>query len=192
MIPSYLSNLDLSKVFAAYTSTPCKYMQTSVKDEHIVDSASKGVSGFVSNSFGQVEDCAKKFFAIENPTGRPYALLQIDNGLIQTNETKKCDCAVVNDTDICFIEFKANAVVDTTKAVRTNNRKAMAQLVTTIGLFNTYYSAKGTNLKKLRNTEAYICFREGYPKSTSSQMNCKVRFMCQTGISLSFERKRKL
>lgn len=192
MIPSYLADLDLPAVFAAYTSTPCKYLQESVQDEHVVDSTSQGVSGFVSASFGQAENLAKKYFAVENPTAHPYALLQIDNGFIKSIGTKKCDCAIANDKDICFVEFKANATKDTPSALRTNYRKAMAQLSTTIDLFNAHYSSKGIDLKKLRKVEAYICFREGYPKSTSSQMNCKVRFMAQNGIPLSFERKKIL
>lgn len=126
---------------------------------------------------GQAENLAKKYFAVENPTAHPYTLLQIDNGFIKSIGTKKCDCAIANDKAICFVEFKANATKDTPSALRANYRKAMAQLSTTIDLFNAHYSSKGTDLKKLRKVEAYICFREGYPKSTSSQMNCKVRFM---------------
>lgn len=192
MIPSYLADLNLPAVFAAYTNTPCNFLQESTKNEHIVDSASKGVSGFVSASFGQAEDLAKKYFAVENPTDRPYTLLQIDNGLIQTPATKKCDCAVANDTHICFIEFKAHATSNSISGVRRNYRKAIEQLETTIGLFNAHYATKGTNLKKLRHVEAYICFREGYPKTTSSQMNYKVRFLFQNGIPLSFARKKVL
>lgn len=192
MIPYYLADLNLPEVFAAYTNTPCNYLQESTKNEHIVDSVSKGVSGFVSDTFGQAEELAKKYFVVENPTSRPYALLQIDNGFIQTVSTKKCDCAIANDTDICFVEFKANADKDNPSAQRKNYRKAIKQLLTTINLFNAYYATRGTELKKLRKAEAYICFREGYPKNTSSQMNYMVSFMEQTGISLSFERKKIL
>lgn len=40
MIPSYLADLNLPAVFAAYTNTPCNFLQESTKNEHIVDSAS--------------------------------------------------------------------------------------------------------------------------------------------------------
>lgn len=192
MIPSYLADLDIPQVFAPYTSTPSKYLQVSNQSEHVVDSVDCGISGFVTASFGQTENLAMKFFAVENPTSRPYALLQIDNGFIQTTATKKCDCAIANDNDICFIEFKANATSKETSVINANYRKAIEQLSTTIGLFNAHYAKKGLDLRKIRKTEAYVCFRAGYPKSTSSQMNYKVRFMSQTGISLSFERKKIL
>ena len=55
MIPSYLNDLDLDKVFETYTSTPDLYLEESDKNEHIVDSESQKISGFVSPSFGSQE-----------------------------------------------------------------------------------------------------------------------------------------
>lgn len=89
MIPTYLNDLDLDKVFAVYTSTPDLYLEESNKNEHIVDSESQKISGFVSPSFGTKEDKAKKYFAVENSCASKYALLKIDNGLIKTEKTRK-------------------------------------------------------------------------------------------------------
>lgn len=109
MIPSYLHDLALPNVFAQYTKQVESYLLESTKNEHIVDSEAHHICGFVTPTFGQEEDKAQRYFAIENPSAKPYALLQIDKGLIQHRNTKKCDCAIANDTNICFIEFKANA-----------------------------------------------------------------------------------
>ena len=83
MIPTYLNNLVLEKVFASYCSNTDQYILESTSDEHVVDSDAQKISGFVTDSFGQIENETNKFFAVENPNGGRYALLQIDNGIIQ-------------------------------------------------------------------------------------------------------------
>lgn len=94
MIPTYLNNLVLEKVFASYCSNTDQYILESTSDEHVVDSDAQKISGFVTDSFGQIENETNKFFAVETPNGGRYALLQIDNGIIQTHSTKKCDCII--------------------------------------------------------------------------------------------------
>lgn len=187
MIPSYLHDLALPNVFAQYTKQVESYLLESTKNEHIVDSEAHHICGFVTPTFGQEEDKAQRYFAIENPSAKPYALLQIDKGLIQHRNTKKCDCAIANDTNICFIEFKANAESGCHKTISKIYDKAIEQLQTTINIFNQHYSVQNTDVTTLRNVEAYICFRQGYPKFTSMQMNYKAKFTQQNhGIPLSF------
>lgn len=192
MIPVYLTNLQLDKVFAIYCSNVDQYILESTTDEHIVDSDAQKVSGFVTSTFGQTEDVSFKFFAVENPKRGSYALLQIDNGIIQTSSTKKCDCAIANDSCLYFIEFKANANSNLITSIEKNYKKAIDQLSTTIGFFDTYHNSKGVDFRTLRNVEAYICFRHGYPRSTSSQMDYQVSFAKSNRIPLSFNRKKVL
>lgn len=152
MIPTYLNDLELPQVFSLSSQDVVNYIQESNKDEHIVDSESQRISGFVTATFGQYEDAAQKYFSVENPTAMPFALLQVDNGLIKSHDVRKCDCIIVNDA---YIGFK--------------------------------------NIKSYRsNVEAFICFRQGYPKTKSSQINYRVRFKDDTGIPLSFDRKKIL
>lgn len=190
MIPAYLNDLQLDKVFATYCGNVDRYILESTQNEHIVDSDSQKVSGFVTSTFGQTEDVSLKFFAVENPKGGSYALLQIDNGIIQTSSTKKCDCAIANDLCLCFIEFKANAYSNLITTIEKNYQKAIDQLSTTIGFFDTFHNSNGVDFRTLRNVGAYICFRHGYPRSTSSQMNYQVSFARKNRIPLSFVRKK--
>ena len=139
MIPTYLNDLELPQVFSLSSQEVVNYIQESNKDEHIVDSESQRISGFVSATFGQCEDAAQKYFSIENPTTVPFALLQVDNGLIKSHDVRKCDCIIVNDAYIGFIEFKANATSDCNMTVRKNCWKAMEQLKATIEVFNQRY-----------------------------------------------------
>lgn len=192
MIPAYLNDLQLDKVFATYCGNVDLHILESTKDEHVVDSDAQKVSGFVTSTFGQTEEASFKFFSVENPKGGSYALLQIDNGIIQTSSKKKCDCAIANDSCLCFIEFKANAYSDLITTIEKNYHKAIDQLSTTIGFFDTFHNLKGVDFRTLRNVEAYICFRHGYPRSISSQMNYQVSFAINNRIPLSFVRKKVL
>ncbi len=97
MIPTYLNDLELPLVFSLSSQEIGEYVQESKKDEHVVDSESQRISGFVSATFGQAEYVARKFFTVENPTAAPFALLQVDNGLIKSHDVRKCDCIIVND-----------------------------------------------------------------------------------------------
>ena len=193
MIPTYLLDLQLSQVFAAYSTSVDKYLLQSTTDEHIVDADVQKVSGFVTATFGQAEDAAGKYFTVENSSGQPYTLMQIDNGIIKSSATKKCDCAIANSTSFCFIEFKANSYSTNTTTIQKNYHKAMEQLSTTIGCFDSYLSTCGQDIRALRAVEAFICFRHGYPRKTSSQMNYQVAFAAaNNGIPLSFVRKKVL
>ena len=193
MIPVYLSDLELPYVFAQYCKSPEKYMRESNADEHIVDSDRKKSSGFVTAHFGQEEDKADKYFSIVNQSGHSYSLLLIDKGLIKTPLTKKCDCAVVNSKDLLLIEFKANALTDNPLRIDNNYQKAIEQILATMNIFAAYYRTINVSLKDLRNVEAYICFRHGYPKNTASQMNYQVSFAQRSGgIPLSFKQERIL
>ena len=193
MIPTYLLNLQLPQVFAAYSTSVDNYLLQSTTDEHIVDADVQKVSGFVTATFGQAEDAAGKYFAVENHSGQPYTLMQIDNGIIKSSATKKCDCAIANSASLCFIEFKANAYSAKASTIQKNYRKALEQLSTTIGFFDSHLSTCGQNIRTLRAVEAIICFRHGYPRKTSSQMNYQIAFAAaNNGIPLSFVRKKVL
>ncbi len=191
MIPQYLNDLNLQQVFAPYTASVVPYIQESTSDEHIVDSEAMKISGFVSSTFGQAEDLAGKYFTVENSSGHPYALLQIDHGLVQARSTKKCDCAIADGTHLCLIEFKANATSNNQSTIKKNYQKAIDQLSATINIFNTRYNANAQDIADIRSVEAFVCFKKGYPQITSSQMNYQVAFVTSNnGIPLSFARKK--
>lgn len=195
MIPPYLDNLHIDQVFSLYTSDVEAFIRESTVNEHIVDSEKNRVSGFVTDSFGREEEENEEFFLVENPSGKPFSLLQIDNGLIRKNigpATKKCDCAIVDDISFCFIEFKTKA--NTLNPLRRDNnyKVAIEQLSATIGLFDNYHATQGTDIRDLRDVEAYICFRQGYPRKTSSQMKFQVSFADKHRIPLLFARTKQL
>lgn len=92
MIPAYLNDLHLKEVLAAFTANVEAYLQESNGNEHIVDSETQKISGFVSPTFGQSEELTQKYFEVQNPNNTDFSLLQIDNGAISSAATtKRCD-----------------------------------------------------------------------------------------------------
>lgn len=193
MIPAYLNDLHLDQVLAVYTANVDAYFQESNRHEHIVDSEVQKISGFVSPTFGQSEELAQKYFEVQNPHGKDFTLLQIDNGAISSAApTKRCDCAVITDRELSFIEFKANALSSKTKTIKGNYKSAMNQLRITIDIFRTGIAAFGGSLTALRTVEAFVCFRRGYPRVTTSEMTYRTIFAAQTQVPLSFEPMKSL
>lgn len=193
MKADFLNDLFLESVLSSYSKNVFDYILYSNQSEHIVDIEEIGMSYFVTEEIGQEEDANEKYFEVINVSKKDFALLQIDNGLIKTCETKKCDCAIVDDRGLCFIEFKANAISTNTNQVRKNYRKAMQQLGTTISIFKSGLSSLGKDLDRQRKLEAYVCFRRGYPRVTSSEINYQVEFSINNnGCPLYFEPKKIL
>jgi hypothetical protein len=170
-MPDFLKDLLLESALSSYCQNVNNYILQSNKNEHVVDIEGLGMSYFVTDKIGQEEDANKKYFEVINKSEKDFALLQIDNAIIKTNATQKCDCAIVDESNLCFIEFKANATSIKPNKVKKNYCKAMKQLGTTISIFKSSISSQGKDLKRLRKLEAYVCFRHGYPRKTSSEMN---------------------
>lgn len=193
MIPIYLNDLNLPQVFSSYSNAIDSYLCESDKSNHIVDSRTNGISGFVSPTFGVLENVSGKYFSVEDVSRVSYVLLQIDNGLIKSSSTKKCDCAIANDQIFSFIEFKTEAYSSNPRTVANNHLKAMEQLLATIRLFDSFYQTQGLNIRRMRSVDAFICFRQGYPRHNSSQMFYRTAFLSRSqGIPLSFARKKVL
>lgn len=193
MIPAFLQDLSLPVALSAYCANVDPYIQQSSNEkEHVVDLERGGVSCFVTATQGQAEDAAGKYFEVRNPNRKDFALLQIDHGIINTNITK-CDCAIADNKELCFIEFKANATSSKTSSLRHNYKKAMRQLGATITYFTNGIRAAGNELTSLRSIEAYVCFRHGFPRKSAAEMGYQTEFALQNnGCPLSFEPLKEL
>lgn len=192
MIPKYIDEIYLQKVFKDYASSIEDFIIESTTNEHIVDSQEMKICGFVSKTFGLEEEYSEKYFSVENPSSKPFSLVQIDNAIIKmTAETKKCDCLIVNGRNICFIEFKTNARSTKKTTINKNYKAAVGQIEATIDIFNKYYKTINTEITSIKGKEvkAFICLRKGYPRTTSTQINYQDDFAQKNkGIPLYFER----
>ena len=99
---------------------------------------------------------------------------------------------MITDKELSFIEFKANALSSKTKTVKGNYKSAMKQLRITIDIFRTGSAAFGGSINALRTVEAFVCFRRGYPRVTTSEMTYRTNFAAQTHVPLSFDPIKRL
>lgn len=193
MIPNFLKDLALESALSSYCQNVHDYILQSSQDEFVVDVEKLGMSYFVTDNIGQEEYANKKYFEVINKSKKNFALLQIDNGIINTCKAQKCDCAIVDESNLCFIEFKANAVSTNPNRIKKNYSKAMKQLGTTISIFQSGLSSVGKDLDGQRELEAYVCFKHGYPRLTSSEINYQVEFAKNNnGCPLYFKPKKVL
>lgn len=192
MMPPFLQDLQLEVVFTSYCSNILPHVLTSNRDEHVVDPDNGSGSVFVSPMVGQLEEQTGRFFKINNPAKIPFSVLQIDHCIISTNEVNKCDCAIVDDAELSFIEFKTNATNTTTKGFRRNTNKAITQLKFTLSIFQQELNRLGLDLDTLRQVDCYVCFYQGYPRHTASEMNYCAEFSLDTGYALSFDPNKTL
>lgn len=193
MIPAYITSIHLESAFHPYCYNIDPFLLHSSSNEHIVDSETLKISGFVTPAFGQIEDADLKFFEILNSKGKSFSLMQIDHAIINTTATSKCDCAIIDDTWLDLIEFKANAQSDKPKTIRKNYKKAMKQLQKTLKIIESSLAASGHTIRDKRTIEAFVSFRKGYPRTTSSEMAYRTTFATRTrGIPLFFDGKKTI
>ena len=91
-------------------------------------------------------------FEVINHTSDSINFLKTDSCISDSNDTKRCDCAVFNNDTFCFIELKCIRASKFT----TNRKKAETQLEATIDNF------KDEDILSNKNLEAYVC------------LNCKI------------------
>lgn len=192
MIPAVIQDLDIDLALTTFCRQIDNYILTSNSNEHIVDLETQKKSVFVTPLIGQAEERSGKIFNVKNPTNKDFALLQIDHGIINTTATKKCDCAIIDSVDCAFIEFKTNATSTKTSTVKANYQKAQKQLSTTINIFRNGITSIGKDLDTLRNIEAHICFRKGYPRQTASEGTYRVKFAAANRCALYFDSEKTL
>jgi len=181
-IPEALDDLNLNNVFINYSTEVYKFLKEEIRDCYIADFPD-GPCCFVDINSESSCNSIEKCFSVRNNSGEEYWLLQIDKGVIKKS-VKKCDCAVMNRYSIAFIEFKANMTTENPKTMLKEYQRAQEQLKSTITLFRDVH---GKSLSSIRDLNAYVCLRKGYPKFGPLYQNISIAFKNDTGIPLSFD-----
>ena len=79
----------------------------------------------------QEPEFSSKCFHVDNPGSICIALLPLDGRIITAKEIIEggvCDCLLLTEKEMCFIEFKTNATSTETLRIRDNAAKASEQL----------------------------------------------------------------
>ncbi len=148
----------------------------------VYDDSDKGHSTYVENTFGLGLD---KVFKVHNKEHKDVFLWHIDGVLFAKNS--KCDCAILTDTVMDFIEFKSNAINNTEEAINTNYMKASDQLLATLKVISERCKSAGVDLINTVNVKAFAVFNRSLPSNDALRKKISAEFaMKSEGVKLFF------
>ncbi len=185
-LPFYIVELCLQKAFKGYASSINSCLLSSAQCEILI--ADNQEAGYTIMIDKNSEDYLNgKGLIIKNINENDISILQIDNKLISPrSKQKRCDCAILNVTDMRFVEFKTNSQGNSVKAVESTYKQAMKQLSTTLHLFISKERNIGIDLQKKRRLSAHICTSVRFPRLSASQIGYAIDFALQEHIPLTF------
>lgn len=154
----------------------------------VFDDADVGHSRFITETKGIGSD---KVLSVSNPQHLDSFLLHIDGVLF--SKQSKCDCALISDQKIAFIEFKTNAANKTKESREDCYNKCYNQLKTTVNVFDNRYEKIHESFRSKFNSLCAIgVFNPTTPATPASLKNLSVKFLREVKMKLSFTNKTKL
>jgi hypothetical protein len=111
-----------------------------------------------------------------NPVNKELCLVKIDNCLVTSHKTQKCDCILYSAGKCCLVEIKTA----TNKTRKDRRRDAILQLGATVDLLR----SNGIDTSD-HNINAVICFKNSRPVIVNAASNAaRATFLFQYGIQL--------
>ncbi len=154
----------------------------------VMDDSVRGHSVFVSNTNGIGRD---KTFFVNNPKHTNVFLWHIDGVLYEKNS--KCDCALLTDNILYFVEFKSNAVNRSESAEANNYNKASNQLLSTYLDVRKRCFHVDIDLRNMVELKAFAVFNKSIPRNSALCKKVAADFLFKSkGVKLSFENQSRL
>lgn len=182
-----IDGLRLDEAFATNTHRPFNECWTVRMDSElmVIDDDEEKYSRF-TNYF----DDAHKALLVINKNNRQIVLLSIDNKLIKDHEGGIADCALFDDKQFHFVEFKTNAYGNSEQSVRDTFDKATDQLKETIHVFNDRLQKIGIHFENAVVLSCYIVVSQRFPKSRAIKQEYQISFANENNnIALFFPEK---
>ena len=103
-----------------------------------------------------------KTFNAQNPNNKTLVLLPLDGCIITGAhfiQSGVCDCALLTDKELSFVEFKTNALSPNNFTISQHAQKAIDQLWHTYdGIIDTECRNIGVNIKTIVSIDFYVVF----------------------------------
>ena len=148
----------------------------------IYDDEDAGYSRFVSDTNGLGRD---KTISIDNSNHRDVFLMRIDGMLF--SGMSKCDCALLSEKEMFFIELKTNAANKTDISREDRYEKCISQLKQTIKKFDDHYRAINEDFrKKKKRFVALAVFNPTVPRNNASEKALCASFLKEIKMRLCF------
>lgn len=148
----------------------------------VVDDDKSKVSRFGTDS----EDIGKGLLVF-NEQKHEIVLLSIDNQLLKGVQGGVADCALFDDKQFRFVEFKMNAEGRSLKAARNTLIEAGQQLKNTIHIFSEKEKVIKVDFENAVTLSCHIVLSRNYPATQSAIQDYQMAFATETGIYLSFD-----
>lgn len=153
----------------------------------VYDDASAGHVVYINNTKGLGRD---KVFCLMNKGHKDVFLWHIDGVIYK--KTSKCDCAIITQDEMEFIEFKTNAANKINETAINNYYQASEQLQKIVLDVKTRCSQSGIELTSIIPVEAHAVFNPTVPSDSAMKKNIAVKFLKKTGVRLRFDNMKKL
>lgn len=140
--------------------------------------------------FSDDEEEQWKALVIVNERNRQIVLLSIDNKLIKNHPGGIADCAIFDERQFRFVEFKTNAYGNSEQAIRDVIEKAMSQLVETIKVFRGRLKIVSICLEECAKLSCHIVLSHSFPRSKALKQEYQILFADENeGLGLCFEER---
>lgn len=151
----------------------------------LVDDDVEKVSRFSDN-----EEEKSQALVVINEKNRQIVLLSIDNKLIKDHEGGIADCALFDENQFHFVEFKTNAYGNSEQSICDTFEKAISQLAETIKVFRCRLIPLNIDFDKAISLYCHIVLSERFPRCSAQKQEYQIRFADENeGIGLSINRK---
>lgn len=182
-----IDRIKLDEAFATETYLPFNDCWTVSMDSElmVIDDDEKKFSRFTDDP----EDALKALMVI-NEKNRQIVLLSIDNKLIKEHVGGICDCALFDDKQFRFVEFKTNAYGNSPEQVRETFDKATSQLKETIHVFKDRLQKVDIQFEDTVVLSCHVVVSQRFPKSRAIKQEYQISFADENdNIGLFFSEK---
>lgn len=182
-----IDNIKLDEAFATETFKPFNECWTVRMDSElmVIDDDIEKFSRFTDNP-----DDEQKALMVINENNRQIVLLSIDNKLIKEHKGGICDCALFDDKQFHFIEFKTNAYGNSLEQVCETFEKATSQLKETIHVFKDKLQKVDIVFEDALILSCHVVVSQRFPKSSAIKQDFQMSFANENhNIALYFSDK---
>lgn len=168
-----IDQIKLDEAFATETYLPFNECWTVRMDSvlMVIDDDEEKFSRFTDNP-----DDDQKALMVINENNREIVLLSIDNKLIKEHVGGICDCALFDDKQFRFIEFKTNAYGNSTEQVRETFDKATSQLRETIHVFRDKLQKVDIAFGDVVTLSCHVVVSQRFPRSRAVKQEYQISF----------------
>lgn len=182
-----IDRIKLDEAFATDTFKPFNECWTVRRDRElmVIDDDEVKFSRFSDNPNDEL-----KALLVVNEKNRQIVLLSIDNKLIKEHRGGICDCALFDDKQFRFVEFKTNAYGNSPEQVRETFDKATSQLKETIHVFKDRLQNVDIQFEDAVTLNCHVVVSQRFPKSRAIKQEYQISFADENNnIGLFFSEK---